>query len=161
MAAGKLEAVVGAEEVRVHDELGAAVDPRHHRRLGGALDDRVDRASPLKVGRRAHVAVHEPNAGLTKARQVQLAAAALEVVEGDHVALEVAPRQRDAEVGAHEARAAGHEDSAAHGARTLDDAAALQVKCLLSAVGHEPRDGEGRGRRRRRRVAHVEGTLGL
>ena len=50
--AGELEAVVGAEQVRVHDEVATAVEPGQHRRLGRALDERVELAD-VDAGRRA------------------------------------------------------------------------------------------------------------
>ena len=56
--AAELEAVVGAEQVGVDDEVAAAVDARHHGRLGRALDERVERPGarpgrPARARRRA------------------------------------------------------------------------------------------------------------
>ena len=66
--------------------------------------------APQVVGL-AHVAVHEAHAGLAQARQVELRAAAVEVVERDDLPVGVAGGEREREVRADEARAAGDEDA--------------------------------------------------
>ena len=102
-----------ADEVRLHDEVGAAPHAGEHRRLGRALDDRLHRLEPEQVTALAHVAVHERHAGVAQASEVELGAAALERVERHH--LRAALGEREAEVGADEAGAAGHEDAAGQG----------------------------------------------
>ena len=72
-----------AEEVRPDDIVGPGVEPRHHRGLGGALDERVEVAGLLEVGGLTDVAVHELDARLAQARDVELRSAAMEVVERD------------------------------------------------------------------------------
>ena len=61
-AARQLQAVVGAEQVRVDDVVGAAVDPGQHRWLGRALHQRVDVPERPQIVQVAHVAVLERHA---------------------------------------------------------------------------------------------------
>ncbi len=56
VAAGQLEAVVGAGQVGVDEVAGVAVDAAHHRGLGRALDQGRDPRQPRQVGGLAHVA---------------------------------------------------------------------------------------------------------
>jgi hypothetical protein len=109
VAARQLEAVVGADQVRLHDIVGARSHPGQHGRLGRALDDRLDRLEREQVLARAHVAVHEPDAGLAQARQVELRAPPLERVERDDVDPRAARGEREAQTGADEAGPAGDE----------------------------------------------------
>ena len=113
VAAGQLEAVVGAGEVGVDEVAGVAVDAAHHRGLGRALDQGVDprhersrssgsRTSPLD----------ELDPRLLQARQVELRAAPVEVVERDDLPVGMARGERDGEVGADEAGAAGDQQAA-------------------------------------------------
>ena len=116
VAAGELEAVVRAEQVRLHDEVGARAHPGEHRRLGRALDDRLHGLDREQVVALAHVAVDELDAGRAQAREVELGAAALERVERDHLGAGCALGEREAEVRADEAGAARDEHACGEGA---------------------------------------------
>ena len=59
---------------------------------------------------RAHVAVDERDAGLAQPREVELRAAAPQVVERDELPIGMPAREPDAEVATDEAGAAGDED---------------------------------------------------
>ena len=89
VAPGELEAVVGAGQVGVDEVGGVAVGPAHHRGLGRALDQGRDLGQAVEVGGLADVAADELDAGLLEPRQVQLRAAAVEVVEGEDLPLGV------------------------------------------------------------------------
>ena len=117
VAARELEAVVRADEVRLHDEVGARAHAGQHRRLRRALDDRLHLADRGEVVALAHVAVHEAHAGLAQPREVELGAAPLERVERDHLGLGALLGEREAEVRPDEAGAARHEDPAGELAR--------------------------------------------
>ena len=117
MAAGELEAVIGADEVRLDEDARRAADARHDARLGRALDERVDLADGEQILELADVAVGERDARLAQPREVQLAAAAVEAVERDDLVLWMARRERDSEVRADEPGAARDEDPAAHAVR--------------------------------------------
>jgi hypothetical protein len=69
----------------------------------------IHRLDREQVGALADVAVHELHARLAQTREVELRAAALERVERDH--LVTRRREREAQVGAHEAGPAGDEDA--------------------------------------------------
>ena len=69
------------------------------------------RAGRREVGRLAHVAVDELDPGLAQPRQVELGAAPHQVVERDDLPVGMALGERDAEVAADEAGAAGDQDA--------------------------------------------------
>jgi hypothetical protein len=106
-----LQAVVGAHQVRVHDEAGGAVGAGHHRRLGGALDERVERPRGPQVVRLAHVPVDEAHAGLAQAGHVELRASAVQAVERDELPARMPGEQLEGQVGPDEPGAAGDEDA--------------------------------------------------
>jgi hypothetical protein len=116
VAAGELEAVVGPEQVRLHDVVGAGAHPGQHGRLGRALHHRVDGLEPGQVVALAHVTVHERDPRLAQPRKVELGAAALERVERDHLGRGPGFGQREAEARADEARAARDEHACGEGA---------------------------------------------
>ena len=63
----------------------------------------------LQIALLSHISLHELDPGGLQPRQVQLRAATVEVVEGEDLPLRMARRQRNRQVGAHEAGPAGNQ----------------------------------------------------
>ena len=83
--------MVGADEVGLHDVVAAG----ERRGLGGALDDRVELLHAEDVVEHADIAVHEGDAVLAQAREVQLGAAPAQVVQRDERPVGVARGEPD------------------------------------------------------------------
>jgi hypothetical protein len=109
VAPRQLQAVPGAEQIRLDRVVGRAVGAGQGRRLGRALNDRVDRLDGQHVRRLAHVAVPEAHARVPQPRQVQLRSAPHQAVDRDDLPVGVAGTQRHRQICADEAGAAGHE----------------------------------------------------
>ena len=101
----------------MNDVVGVAVEARQHRRLGRALDERVRRLERAQVARARARRRGRTRRPPREAREVELRAAAVEVVERDELPVGVALGEGDGEVGADEAGAAGDEDP--HGGRSV------------------------------------------
>ena len=110
VAPGELEAVVGAGQVGVDQIGGVAVGPAHHRGLGRALDQGGDLGQAVEVGGLADVAADELDPGLLEARQVQLRAAPVEVVEREDLPIGVPGGEGNGQIRADEAGPAGDQD---------------------------------------------------
>lgn len=83
MPARDLKTVDSAAEVGVDDVAGRAAIASEHGGFGAAFQNQVDLADLVEVGGLADIAEDELDARGAQARQVQLRAAALEVVERD------------------------------------------------------------------------------
>ena len=98
-------------EVGLHHVGRAAVVARVDRRLGRAFEQQIEGARVRQVVWRADVAVHELDAVRAEPVERELAAAALEVVEGADLNVGAVALQHQREAGPDEAGAAGDEDS--------------------------------------------------
>ena len=110
MLPGVVEAVDGAPQVGVYQVVGGRGEARQHRRLGRGFDNGLHGRQRVEVLLRANVAVHELHPARSQARQVQLRAPALEVIEGNDPALGVGLLELQRQRGAHEASAASNKE---------------------------------------------------
>jgi hypothetical protein len=110
----KFKAVRGAEQIGVNDVVGIAAIAGVHARLGGCFDKDVGRARAGKIVHAADIALHELHAASSQAWQRQLAAAALEIVKGNHRRGRPVALERKREIGPDETGPAGNEDAFNH-----------------------------------------------
>ena len=101
--AGIIEAVDRARQVGVNQVVGGRGQAREHGGLGRGLNHGVNGGQGVEVFLVADVAVDELDAGRAQAGQVQLRAAALEVVEGQNAAVGVGLLKLQGQCRAHKA----------------------------------------------------------
>ena len=111
MASRELEAVVGADQVRLERIRGIAAHAGQGGGLSRALDEHVDRPGFVQSLAIANVAIDELHPAASQSSEVQLRPAPVQVVEGDHLVLGIGG-EGDTDAGADEAGAAGDQDAA-------------------------------------------------
>jgi hypothetical protein len=121
---------VRTDEIRSDDVPRVAVETRQSGWFCRAFEYGIYRFYRKEIGELPNVAMDEPDAGLTQARQAQLGPAAAEVVEGDDFPVGMSGGERDSEVRAYEASAAcdQHAPRAAFGRRPHSRTAMLALK---------------------------------
>src|SRR6185369_13365800 len=111
MPARMFQAIRRPEQIGMDQIVRVAAITGMHARFGGGLDENADRPYGCKIVGRTNVAMHELDSSGAQARQGELAAAPLEVIEGDDGRRRAIALESNREVGADETRAASHKDT--------------------------------------------------
>jgi hypothetical protein len=108
--AHRLQAVIGPEQVRLHEVVRGAVQPGEHRWLRGAFDHGLEWRQSEQIVELADVAVVESDPSFAQPGQVELAAPAAKVVEGDELPVRMARLEAERGARPDEPGAAGDEN---------------------------------------------------
>ncbi len=107
-----LQTMKGPEQIRLDDVGGRAAVPGENGGLGGAFEQKIHFSfDGREVLRLSDVAMHEFDAFVPQSREIQLRAAAPEVVESHDSRLRVSPLEPYRQVRAYESGAAGDQES--------------------------------------------------
>ena len=111
MATAVFETAVGTEEIRLDGVARSCVDSGQDGRLCRAFDECVASPQRFQLPGIADVSLNELDAGSREPRQIELRAAAVQVVVGGYVPIGMRLGESDCQVAADEPGAAAHDDA--------------------------------------------------
>ena len=106
----RLQQVQRADQVGLQQIIRCAIETGLHGSLGGAIDEQIEGRKPVEIVSIADVTVNERHARFSKARQVLLGAAPLQIIESRDLHRLELRLEHDGQIRAHEAGPARNQD---------------------------------------------------